>query len=1218
MPSPTPSQQQAILTPGNVLVMAGAGTGKTRTLVERCLLQLLDETSPCSLDDLLVVTFTEAAAAEMKRRLRQRLGDELARRPADRRLAEQFALVDTAPIGTLHSVCLRLIRDHFHELSLDPQLTVLEESRALILAAETLTAVLGGHYQGQRAEDEAVRELIIIYGEGRDEPLRQLVGRIHHYAQTLADPARWLRALEATYGSERPPHWEEWLGAGFEDLRAEWAPVLSAQEHPVLQACAGFLAACPRPASRPDIATACAAIRAADDEAVWKRTKAKTTVRKQHAAFFSGADFLGALAERSGTTDPLSEDWAWVRPHLLALVRLVGEFGAAYARAKRDLAVVDFHDLEQFALRLLWDADAGKPTDLARHYAARFRQVLVDEYQDINAAQDCLLRALSRPTPGNRFLVGDVKQSIYRFRLANPHIFQSYARAWRGDAGTTVALRENFRSHEAILDFVNALFAGCFRPEIGGVEYDETAQLAFGGRAERASLARPCEGQDPPRVELLLRLKSNDVSAAETDAAGDSAPALTDVEHEARLIAGRLRELKAQPMPVWDEDTHAFRPVSWGDVVILLRAPRQRTEVFARVFQRAGIPLVSPRRGFYDALEISDLLSLLTLLDNPIQDLPLLAVLRSPLVGMTLDELAAVRLADRAGPLWLALLRFGREGAAVTVAGHQKAEQFLDRFARWRELTRRGALTTCLETVLDETHYEDWLRAQDRGEQRRANVQRLLTFTRQFDQLQHQGLYRFLRFVAAQQDVEFDPEPANLEAGDAVRLMSIHQSKGLEFPLVVVAALGAGFNRSDLNATVILDETCGLCPLVKAPASPSLYPSLTHWLARRRQGRELAGEEQRLLYVAATRAVERLVLVGSAARKRAEEHWIAPPRTALAGPEILGAKSCLDWIGPLLPRLTAREDWLSAAAGESRLLAWRVVQDDATSAGQQPAGQRPDSSSDPLECLWAGATSGAADKPAARAGDQRIADELIARLDWTYPHLASTVEPAKTSVTALRRRLAEETDDEARAWFHTSAFHRVAARGMTAAERGVAHHRFLQLVALDRVSTRDALTAEAARLRAAGRLTPAEHDALDLDALAAFWLSDLGRRVAADPTSVRRELEFTARFSLADLRGLGLPATENAGGDEFVVVQGVADLVVLRPDSLWLLDFKTDDVTGATVAEKARAYASQLALYARALERIHRRPATEAWLHFLAIGRSVEMLAGLPADRVAG
>lgn len=1208
MPSPTPSQQQAIQTPGNVLVMAGAGTGKTRTLIERCLARLLDERSPCSLDEILIVTFTEAAAAEMKHRLRRRLSEVLAERPADRRVAEQLALVDTAPIGTLHSFCLRLVRDHFHDLNLDPQITVLEESRALILAAETLSAVLEGHYRGRSAEDEAVRELIVTYGEGRDEPIRRLVRRVHEYAQTLPHPEGWLKALEAAYQRDTPPDWEELLRDGFDDLGAEWEPVIAKQDHPILRECAAILARCPETASRSDIAAACAAIRAADDDAVWKCTKSKGTVRKACAEFFAAAAFLGSLAERSPAGDPLLEDWQRIRPHLLALARLVVEFGTAYAAAKRELAAVDFHDLEQFALRLLWNAEAGQPTALARACAARFQHVLVDEYQDINAAQDCLLRALSRPAPGNRFLVGDVKQSIYRFRLANPRIFQHYAATWRGGKGRSVSLRDNFRSHEAILDFVNALFAGCLRPEIGGVAYDDEARLMFDNRGEREPLARRDKDGVAPRVELWLRLKSKEDAESDAEGEGDAPDSLNDVEAEARWIAQRLQALKQQPLPVWDESARAFRPVRWGDMVILLRGPRQRAELFARVFQRFGIPLSSSRRGFYHAVEISDLLSLLTLLDNPIQDLPLLAVLRSPLVGMTLDELAAIRLADRSAPLWLALLRFRREGAALSATGAAKADRFLERFVRWREQARQGALSACLETVLDDTLYEDWLLAQPQGEQRRANVQRLLTLVRQFDHLQHQGLYRFLRQVAAQQEVEFDPEPANLEAGDTVRLMSIHQSKGLEFPVVVVAALGTGFNRTDLNASVILDESLGLCPLVRTPDNRSTYSSLPHWLAKRHQEREQMGEEQRLLYVAATRAVDRLILVGSAPRKRAEEQWKDSRRTTLSVADIVGARSCLDWIGPLLWHLTERDDWLDVGTGESRLLAWRIVEGapacpDGMSAREI---ERAPADHEPEPQPQTSAAGGG--EPKESADEDAAAQELIARLDWTYPDQASTTEPAKTSVTALRRRLVEETDGEAHEWFRSSAFRRVAARALTAAERGVAHHRFLQHVALDRVGRRAELVSEAARLRAAGRLTAAEHDALDFEALARFWTSDLGRRVAEDPAAVYRELEFTARLTVADLRAWGLPVGANTASDEFVVVQGVADLVVRCPDSLWLLDFKTDEVTAETVTEKARDYASQLALYARALERIHGRPVTEAWLHFLTIGRSIQML----------
>ncbi len=1224
----TPDQRRASLAEGNVLVVAGAGTGKTRALVERCAARALDQVAPVSLDDILMVTFTEAAAAEMKRRLRERLAAEMERQPDRPEIAEQLALVDTARIATLHSFCLQLVREHFHELALDPQIAVLEDSRATVLAAECLDTVLKRHYAGREPADEAARQLILVYGGGRDEPIRRLVRRLHDYSRTLPDPDGWFTERENALAADASPDWESRLLAAFEELCDEWLPVLREQPNDTLRGCATVLEQATSPLTRAAVAAACAKIAALDADENWPRgTKGK--FRDPHAGFFADVEFLRSLAGfAAGDADPLVEDWRWVRPHLRTLLALTREFGAGFARAKRDLGAVDFHDLEQFALQLLWDPGRDQPTALAGTWRRRLRLVFVDEYQDINAAQDRIIRALSRDgAEANRFLVGDVKQSIYRFRLADPRIFQHCADDWKqpSPAGQVIPLRDNFRSHAGILRFVNAFFAGVMRREVGGVDYGADARLEFGAAEQRTHFAAPMiTSFAAAPVELHLRLTSKAEPAGEPDEETEADRVgrddLTNAEKEAALVAQRLRELKSQPFRVWDGEIKALRPVAWRDMVILLRSPRGKAETFAKVFARQGIPLIAARGGLYDTTEVSDLLNLLLLLDNPLQDLPLLAVLRSPLAGFTLDELAAVRLAARSGPLWTALQRISNfkfqisnraageptapsadtpavapEPVAVaTESAAHKAAEFLDHYSRWRELARRGALSACLETVLDATHYEDWLLARDRGDARRANVRRFLALTRQFDQLQHQGLFRFLRFVQAQQEAEFDPEPAAANTADAVRLMSIHQSKGLEFPVVVAADLGKPFNFDDLNSAIILDEALGLCPLVKPAAGGTMYPSLPHWRAARRQKRETLGEELRLLYVAATRASDKLLLVGTASRRRAAGHWGAAGLTQLASREILQARHALDWLGPLLPTLADAPGWLDQTSGCGGLLAWRIYENDEAPAATAEPPATPVTANQMAVPAW-----------------------LPARLGWTYPHRAATREPAKTSVSAWRRRVVEENDAEAQPWFWPAAPPRRENGKLSAAERGTTHHRFLQLLALDHVGSASELAAEADRLRQAGQLSAAEAAALDLAALAAFWGSEIGRCVREHAAFVRRELEFTARLSPADLAGLALPVTVGLDENEFVVVQGVADLAVLRPDEIWLLDFKTDAVTPATRDAKVAAYRPQLGLYALALACIYRRPVTRAWLHFLA-SRETVAVASPARELVAG
>ncbi|HEX5399162.1 MAG TPA: UvrD-helicase domain-containing protein, partial [Verrucomicrobiae bacterium] len=678
--SATESQQRAVAARGNVLVMAGAGTGKTHTLVERCLDCIGNERA--ALDEILVVTFTEAAAAEMKRRLRRVLEERSRDNPGDPHYDEQLALFDVAHIGTLHSFCFKLVREHFYELGLDPQPAVLDEGEARMLAAETLEEEFQERYEGRDKFAVSVQRLIQTYGGARDDKIRSLVLRLHQYAQTRPDAEGWLAGQLAAFSADEPVAWRTWLLEAVQAWREEWLPVLENLESGNEKAAelAGILQKPPKSFSRSAAADVLEQITAADNN--WPK-KRKGILREPLADLFDEAKFLASVARTNTDNDPLMEDWNWTHNHMTALLRLTQNFAARFAARKRDDGVLDFHDLEQFALKLLWDFASDKPTAIADSWRAKLRFVFVDEYQDINAAQDKIIQALSRDesyspsprpsgervgvrgsefekdllpphpapllqggerdetlNPCNRFLVGDVKQSIYRFRLADPKIFRDYAKGWRGQSGMTVPLAENFRSRESLLHFVNSFFSLLMREGIGGVNYDAEAELKFGSPDTRADLS--LAGDKSPRTELLLRFRKGRGEIPDNDP-GELA-GLDETEKEARGLAARLIELKNSGHKIWDDEVKIFRDAGWGDMAILLRSPSGKADVFAKEFDRAGIPLSIARGGFYDAREVLDLLSLLQLLDNPLQDVPAIAVLRSPLVGCSLDELAEIRL----------------------------------------------------------------------------------------------------------------------------------------------------------------------------------------------------------------------------------------------------------------------------------------------------------------------------------------------------------------------------------------------------------------------------------------------------------------------------------------------------------------------------------------------------------------------------------------------
>lgn len=1230
---------------GDVLVVAGAGAGKTSTLVRRILDRVLSGTRPVSLERFLVVTFTDAAAAEMRHRLRLGLEAHLAANPSDSRAVEQLALLELAQVSTLHALCLRLVREHFHWLGLDPQFAIQDAMQTRILGRAARDRVFSRHYASiTEGETSAMRRFLERFASDHDDAVGDLVLRIHDFARTLPDPEGWLAWQRAAYDSATPTLWESWIGSGIREWASGWLDHAESVVHrdagnPVAPRVARTL----RTLSEVGDGASRAAVASLVDSLVEAGAKdqfPKGTLTRYRSPlenlFDEAAELRDYLTPPSAAEmDPFVGDWNLCRDDVLALLQLVTEFTAEFASARSSEAVVDFADLEQFAIRLLWDSTAGAPTALARQLREQFEFVFVDEYQDINGAQDRILSCLSREgAAANRFYVGDVKQSIYRFRRADPRIFQNYSREWRtGSHRGVVALTENFRSHERILGFVNELFSTLMRQEVGGVVYDAEARLVFGAPADRTLLRENPEG----RVELLLQV--TDSEAAEMDGAEPAtvsaeAEDLDAEESQAAMVAARLGEMRKAGVPVVDPATGRQRPVDWQDMVVLHPAPRPVAERWARRFADAGVPLDVRRGGFFRAMEVSDLVNLIRLLDNPHQDYPLLAVLRSPLVGFSMVELAAVRGASREVDLWEAL-----QMTADRLSGHEsnadaggggdedlprKAARFLASYEQWRRLARERSLTRCLETMLGETSYESWLRAQPRAEVRLANVRRLLRMAREFDQFQRQGAFRFLQFLEAQESVDQEVESANASGVIGVRMISVHQSKGLEFPVVVVAGLGRSFNRNDVRGEWLVDGHYGVCPPVLTPSMDRRYPSFPRWLAGDRLQREFAGEQVRLLYVACTRAAERLLLAGAASSKEVKR-WLERGATE-SNQEAARAKNPLAWLGPRIAGLTGNGDWHRDSRGSGIWMDWRQVP---VTTGQAHSAEAHGATAD-------------------FGSEAEVLPLLAPRLEWRYGHAGALQEPAKVAVTTLGRRW--RGDEESATWSAESSEPSVAGRsaGETlvrgrgevdregpvarpsqrekgrprstdAVERGLAYHLVCELTDLAALHSREALEVQIQSMLAQGWIQESQLESLDVDALWAWWDSELGRRVrcvAAD--QVHRELPFTLRLDKAVRDRLGdaerawhdsqtMGGRPVSGGDDFQVVQGVVDLAVITEREIWIVDYKTDHVDAAEVTAKAEAYRIQLRLYAHALSSIHARPVTECWLYFFSARRAVRM-----------
>ena len=1241
----TAAQRDAIDLRGRrMLVSAGAGTGKTSVLVERIRRRVLDPDDPVDVDRLLVVTFTEAAAAEMRERIGRSLEAESARDPSDPRPRQQLALLGRSQISTLHAFCLRLIRQHFYRLDLDPAARVLSAHEAGLLEQEVTDALFEElHEEG----DEGFLTLVDRYGGRGDEGVREFVLDLHALAYGHPWPERWLDSLAAPFESPQSVESTPW----FEPLRqlaertlAGAGRHLAAAQRAAEDAGDAELASFLR-GERDQLSQAAEAVPAADwadlrallAGLAWARLPSTGDLPRDTADRIKKArneakdacrKLLGRVLDRD-SAQVLSE-LTEMRPAMAALVNLVKRYDRALDAEKRSLGVIDFRDMERHAFRLLLDASAEPgelvPSDIARELRAQFAEVLVDEYQDVNELQDAIVRLVSRSPedasgPANLCMVGDVKQSIYRFRLAEPGLFLARYREstpvsdsagrFQDDERVRIELLENFRSRPGILAAANGVFRQLMTEELGGLRYRDVAELVPG---------RSDAPDDDPPAEVHLVEK-----AAPDDTGDPSAWAeYSATEREASVLGQRIRSLvegdgERGPLRIWDDDAEVYRDARYRDVAVLMRATRNRAHIVQQTLEDLGVPVYAAAAGgYFDSLEVEIVLALLELIDNPRQDIPMATVLRSPVVGLSAHDLARIRAQCPEAEFHRAVGTASREGPDGLRA---QLRDFLERLEAWRTRARREPLGRLIDRIYRETSLVGYVAAMPGGAQRRANLLALKDRARDFDRFVRQGLFRFLRYIKRLRERGEDlSTPSTLgEDEDVVRLMSIHQAKGLEYPIVAVAGLGTQFQAD--GGDLLIDRSLGLGPKHVDMELRVKYPSMAYHAVREQARLEGLAEELRILYVALTRARERLVLLGSAAglpsqaqrwRLAADHDDVELPATALAG-----ANNALDWLGPALLR--------HPDAAPLRALA---TSDDADDADRIPVMDHP---SRWTMRVWAGDALASAvptdatvapesldwerigrAEPLGVDGHSDVVDDAKRRLLWRYPDESVVGLVAKRSVTELRAMLDPE---RAQAPLPDELRERLQRRprfvqpqdaedARQGALRGTAMHRVMQHIDLASGHEPDAVRREIGRLIAQDLLTEEEAKLVPTDEIAAFFQSELGKRLQAADT-VQRETLFTMRLPAAEVE----PAIASAPGAEAegVVVQGMADCLFKENEEWVLIDYKSDRLWGESPIERAERYRVPMALYARAVEAAMDEAVREAYLYFLAVGEAVQV-----------
>ena len=1156
---PTAAQEAAIRSRGSaVLVSAGAGSGKTKVLTERLMSYLTDRKDPKDVDSFLVITFTRAAAGELKGRIMQELAEAAARDPADRHLRRQTALCRRAQISTIHGFCAALLRENSQRAGLAPDFRVIEDDRAEAMRRAALEKVLDACYAAAD-KNPGFLTLADTVGAGRDDRrLAELVLELHAKMQSHPRPAQWaarmieqLRApaadaADTVWGREilkslssRAAYWADEmenclaLMRGEAKILAVWGESYAAQAEMLRDFCRAASQGWDRAraaltAEIPKLGT----LRASPDPALSDALKARRESCKKSCEAMKKAMAM--------SSDQQLEGMRLTHDAMEALLALTLAFDEQYKADKRRLSLVDYADLEHLAAELLTDED-DTPTPLARQVAERYTEIMVDEYQDVSRVQDAIFRAVSREGK-NLFLVGDVKQSIYRFRLADPVIFTEKYDAWDDyetaaeGAPRRVLLRENFRSRREILDAANAVFSACMSRSLGDVDYDEAAALRCAASYEGA-------GQ---KSELLLIPASG---------AGDEDETPDKLAREAEIVAARIEALLAAGTPVTQDGV--TRPAQSGDVAILLRSANKYGAVFRTALLRRGIGVSSAQgKDFFGSEEIASLISLLAVIDNPHRDIDLIAALRAPCFGFTPDELSLIRAEDGKADFY---------GCLRLRAEHdEKARAFVEKLAALRALAPDVGCAELVWQLIGELDLLAIASAMTDGERRRGNLMELLSLSESFESTGYRGLHRFVLWLRRLAEKGQEVGGA---ASAGVRILSVHKSKGLEFPIVFFCDLARRFNQSDSMARVLVHPDLGLGAKVTDLQRRIEYPTLARTAIAERLRRETLSEEMRLLYVALTRPKEYLFMTA-----------------CVKDPEKLIEKARLNAPHSLAPEV------LSSAASPLGWLLAAAIRDDGAHIALRLYEER-----DGREAEM--------DARPAVVPDAAFGERLARNLAFRYPHADAVGLPSKLTATELKDHA--EGDEEAASLapprprrFREPDFSR-ADKPLRGAERGTATHLVLQYMDFERTDSEQAVRAEIERMRQARYLTDREAEAVDAKAIVTLFSSPLGRRMRAAQT-IRREFKFSLLTDARELFG-------KAGGDK-LLLQGVVDCCIEEDGELVVIDYKTDAITTDEELEARSAlYTPQLRAYAVAMERIFGKRVKECVLYFLSMGREARV-----------
>lgn len=1159
----------------NILVSAAAGSGKTAVLVERIIQKITQD--KVDIDKLLIVTFTNAAAAEMRERIRDAIEKKLEEEPEDTHLQRQFTLVHNAQITTIDSFCLYVIRNYFYKIDLEPNFRVADEGELSLLRSDVLGKLLEAHYA---AGEEAFLSFVAGYGSAKsDQAIQDMILKMYTYAQSYPWPDEWLVSCGQAYDLKEEADMEQadWMKQ-FLDSLVTAVSDCGSQMREALNVCEEpdgpymYADALKEDIRRLD------AIRESGSYARFGEeinAYAKAFPKLAAARKFEGSVEKKELVQniRNAMKKEIKDmrdkfffkepeeiflDMKKTAPAVKMLVALTEEFASCFAAEKKRKNLVDFSDMEHFALKILVDQTTKEPTETADEFAALFDEIMIDEYQDSNYVQETLLRAVSKERFGqnNLFMVGDVKQSIYRFRLARPELFMEKFDTYA--AGTPgcerIDLQKNFRSRDEVLSGVNDIFYKIMCRDLGNVVYDENAALYPG--------ADYPEDMDPAMFAMEVLVA--DESGAEE---------MERVELEARMIASRIHEMRKEGQTVTDKESGELRPMEYRDIVILLRSVSGMADTFVKVLLEEGIPaFTTSRTGYFSTVEIQTVLNMLRVIDNPMQDIPLAAVLYSPVGGFSGEDLAKIRAVSGEKTFYESILTYDTMPEEETDQKlRERLRGFLAKLETFRKRVPYTPVHELITELLEETGYLSYITALPAGEQKCANVQMLIEQAIHYEDTSYKGLFHFVRYIEKLRKYDVDYGEADIinENENAVRIMSIHKSKGLEFPVVFAAGMGKTFNTQDTRSRLILHPELGIgldcMDTVRRTKTPTL---LKRTLARQTEEENL-GEELRVLYVALTRAKEKLILCGclkDVEKKFGEYRQNADTEHPVSFLARSSAHCYFDWVLPAL--YSYPEKYEIRVFGETDARAGHLKEAVRTLLTKEQV------------------------KRAVQTADKELLEKIEERLSFAYPFEAEKDIKTKVSVSEIKhqRMQFEPEEMETVQWYAEEETEEIVPdfiekrdRVNRGALRGSAMHLVMQCLPFagspsdgNRKQMYAWIAEELEKLKKAGRLDETMYELVRIPMIVDFFASSLGKRmVQADQ---REELRKEKAFVL------GIPAGEiwDCDSRELVLVQGIVDAFFYEDGDIVLMDYKTDSVEKPE--QLIQRYQAQLDLYARALE----------------------------------